>query len=73
MGFIWDARLQIPQGDFSEASQAPKSPMSPPYTLKRKSPKPCSWLAGNEGMRALYIPFKGLYRVPHSPFPTKQQ
>ena len=25
------------------------------------------WLAGNEVIRALYVPFEGSYRVPHSP------
>ena len=31
------------------------------------------FLVGNEGMRALYIPFKGLYRALVPSFPTKNQ
>ena len=31
------------------------------------------FLVGNEGMRALYIPFKGLYRILLPSFPTKNQ
>ena len=30
------------------------------------------FLVGNEGIRALYTPFKGLYRVPHSLIPYKE-
>ena len=32
---------------------------------------PC-FLVGIEGMRAIYIRFKGLHRVPHSPIPYKE-
>ena len=33
---------------------------------------PGSFLVGNEGVRALYIPFKGFYRVPHSLSPYEE-
>ena len=42
--------------------------------VPRLTPPITGWfLVGNEGMRALYVPFKGLHRALTPSFPTKNQ
>ena len=52
-----------------EARKAVKYRSLQVLRLQEEERKTYCWLAGNEGNRALYIPYKGLYRAPHSPIP----